>query len=93
MDSSVVHSQQHVDILHGLSTHIGELLDLGGALLDLIIGQDELELLDTVLDCVPSSETVTDGDISGHTEVLGLEDLVGGGVGQDGLGAERRREM
>lgn len=55
---------------------------------NLLVSELETELLDTALDRVPARETVADGDIAGETEVLRLEDLVGGGVVEDGLGVD-----
>lgn len=80
--------QESIDILHGLVLNIGQLLDLAGNGLQVIIGQGQAKLLSTVLDSVPTSETMSDRDIAGHTEDLGLQDLIGGGVVQDGLGVD-----
>ena len=52
----------------------------------LIVGQLQTKLLNTALDSVPAGKTVTNGDISGETEVLGLEDLIGRRVIENGLG-------
>lgn len=35
LDTSVVDTEDHVDVLHRLCSNIGELLDLGGGILDL----------------------------------------------------------
>ena len=37
LDGGVVDTQDHVDVLHRLCSDIGELLDLGGGILDLIV--------------------------------------------------------
>ena len=34
-DAGVVDTQEGVDVVHGLRAHVGELLDLGGCVLDL----------------------------------------------------------
>ena len=54
----------------------------------LLVGELEAELLDTALDGVPAGEAVADRDVAGEAEVLGLEDLVGRGVVEDGLGVD-----
>ena len=53
---------------------------------DLIVGKLQTELLNTALDSIPASETVTDRNITSETEIFGLEDLVCRGVVQDSLG-------
>lgn len=53
---------------------------------DLVVGELEAKLFDTALDGVPAGQPVTDRDVAGKTEVLGLENLVGRGVVEDGLG-------
>lgn len=35
LDTRVVHTEERIDVVHRLSAHIGELLDLGGGILDL----------------------------------------------------------
>ena len=61
---------------------------LGQASTNLIISELQAQLLDTALDSIPASETVTDRDVSGETKVFWLEDLIGRGVVQDGLGVD-----
>ena len=63
-------------------------LGLGQAGTNLIISELQAQLLDTALDSIPASETVTDRDVSGETKVFWLEDLIGRGVVQDGLGVD-----
>ena len=84
----MIDTEEGVDVVHRLGADIRELLDLGGDILDLVISELEAELLDTALDGVPASETVTDRDVSGETKVFWLEDLIGRGVVQDGLGVD-----
>jgi hypothetical protein len=43
----MVYTQQRVDVVHGLSAHVSEFLDLGRGILDLLIGEFEPKLLDT----------------------------------------------
>lgn len=87
-DAAVVDTENGIDVFHALRTDVCELLDLGGSVLDLLVGHVELELLDTRLDGVPACETVSDGDVASETEVFGLEDFVGGGVVEDGFGVD-----
>ncbi len=87
-DSRVVDTKNRVNVLHGLRSYISKLLDLGSSILDLVVGHLEVELLHTRLDGVPTGESVTDRDISAHTEVSGVEDLVSRGVGKDSLGVD-----
>jgi hypothetical protein len=97
----VVNTENHVDIFHGLCSDIGKFLDLGSGVLDLFIVHREVELFNSGLDGVPSSQTVTivsnglessqkrdlpDRDVSAHTEIGGVEDLVCRWVGEDSLG-------
>lgn len=84
----VVHTQYSVNVFHTLGSDVRELLDLGCRVLDLLIGKSELELLNTALDGVPAGETVSDGDVSGQTKVLGPQDLVGAGVVENRLGVD-----
>lgn len=106
LDTSVVNTEDHVNVLHRLCSNVGELLDLGSGILDLyntgqlkydILIKDstylfviklEVELLNPAFNGVPTSQSVTDRDVSGHTEVGGVEDFVSGGVGKDGLGVD-----
>ena len=61
---------------------------LGQASTNLIISELQAQLLDTALDSIPASETVTNRNISGETKVFRLENLIGRGVVQDGLGVD-----
>ena len=45
-------------------------------------------MLDTALDSIPASETVTNRNVSGETKVFRLENLIGRGVVQNGLGVD-----
>lgn len=104
LDTSVVNTEDHVDVLHRLCSNVGELLDLGSSVLDLhticqlkydiliknntylFVVKLKIELLDSALNGVPTGQSVTDRDVSSHTEVGRVEDLVGGRVSKDGLG-------
>ena len=116
MNTSVVNSQNHIDILHRLRSDIGKLLDLGSSILDLIISHLEVELIDSRSDSVPSSQSVTtishlplktrharlwllnagaekrfnppNRDITGHSKVGRVENLISRWVGKDGLGMD-----
>jgi hypothetical protein len=46
LDARMVYTQQRVDVVHGLRAHVGELLDLGRGVLDLLVGEFEPKLLD-----------------------------------------------
>lgn len=59
-DGSVVNTQNRINVLHRLCANIGELLDLGSRILDLVIGKLEVELLDSALDSVPTGKTVAE---------------------------------
>lgn len=65
---------------------ISKLLDIGSALLALSIGQIQVQLLNTALDCVPSGQPGREVDVSGETKVGWVDNLVGAWVGKDGLG-------
>ena len=86
LDARVVHAQERVDVVHRLRAHVRELLDLRGDVLDLLVGELQAELLDAALDRVPAREPVPDRDVAREAEVLGLEDLIGRRVIENGLG-------
>ena len=88
LDAGVVDAKQGVDVVHGLGAHVCELLDLGGDVLDLVVGEREAELLDTALDRVPAREPVPDRDVARETEVLRLKDLIGRRVVEDGFSVD-----
>lgn len=46
LDARMVYTQQRVNVVHGLRAHVGELLDLGRGVLDLVVGEFEPKLLD-----------------------------------------------
>lgn len=84
----MIDTENGINVLHALSANVCELLDLGGSILDLLVGHVELELLNTRLDGVPACETVSDGDVASQTKVFRLEDFVGGWVVEDGFGVD-----
>lgn len=86
----VVRTQQGVDIIQRQRPNVGKLLDLLGNSLGVLVRQSEVELLKSVLDSVPTRQTMTDTDIPGHAKVLGVENLVRRGVVKDGLGMDTR---
>lgn len=88
LDTGVVHAQDGVDVVEALSADVRELLDLRGDVLDLVVRERERELLNTRLDGVPACEAMPDRDVAGEAEVLGLEDLVGRWVVEDGFGVD-----
>jgi hypothetical protein len=51
-NSRVVDTQDRIDIVHALRPHVGQLLDLGGSILDLVVGHVQLQLLSSRLDAV-----------------------------------------
>ena len=55
-----------------------------------LVGELEAELLDTTLDSVPACQAVSDRNVARKTEVLRLENLVGGRVVENGLGVNTR---
>lgn len=57
VELTVVVLQKQIDVLDRLRAHVGELLDLRGDLLDLVVVELEAELLHAVLDRVPSWRT------------------------------------
>ena len=79
----MVYTQKRVDVVHGLCAHVGELLDLGCGILDLLVGKFEPKLLDARLDGVPTRQSMPDGHIAREAKVLWLEDLVSGWVVED----------
>jgi hypothetical protein len=84
----MVHTQYSVNVLHALSAHVCEFLDLGRRIFDLLVSQCELELLNTALDGVPPGQAVPNGDVASETKVLGLQDLVCAGVVENCLGVD-----
>ena len=86
LDARMVYTQQRVDVIHGLSAHIGKLLDLSRRVFDLVITELESELLDARLDCVPTGQAMSNRDVAREAEILGLENLIGRWVIEDRLG-------
>ena len=82
----MVYTQQRVDVVHGLGADVGELLDLGRSILDLLVGEFEPELLDARLDGIPTGQAMPDGHIAREPEVFWSEDLVGRRVVEDRFG-------
>lgn len=85
---AVVGTDDAVGIIDGDGPDVGQSLDLGRARLVMLVGHLDLELLSTRLDGVPARQTRGEVDIAGHAEVSGVDDLVGAGVVQDGLGVD-----
>lgn len=56
--------------------------------LDLVVGHLETKLANTGLDSVPASQARGEVDVAGKTEVGRVENLVGAGVVEDGLGVD-----
>ncbi|KAH3671919.1 hypothetical protein OGAPHI_000105 [Ogataea philodendri] len=77
-----------VHVVDSQRSDVSQLLDLVGDLLDLVIRQVEVQLLDSALDGIPSRQSVGKVDVSGQAEIRWVQDLVGGWVGQDGLGMD-----
>ena len=56
--------------------------------LDLVVGHGQAKLLDSCLDGVPAGQARSKVDVAGKTEVRRVENLVGAGVVEDGLGVD-----
>lgn len=84
----MVSADDAVGVVDGEGTHVGHGLDLECHGLDLLVGHVEAELLGTRLDGVPAGQTRGEVHVTAHTEVLRVDDLVGGGVVEDGLGVD-----
>ena len=76
----MVHTKDGIYIVERLCAYVREFLDLCGHILDLFVGQGEIELLNTRLDGIPASKSVADGDVPRKTEVFRLENFVGAWV-------------
>ena len=57
-NTRVVHTEDGIDVLHALRPDVGELLDLGRGVLDLVVGHLQAELLHSRLDRVPARQPV-----------------------------------
>lgn len=66
-----------VGIIDSNRPYISQCLDLGGTVLDLLVGHSEAQLLHTSLDSVPACQTGCEVDVAGEAEVGGVQDLVG----------------
>lgn len=88
LEVTVVSADDGISVVDGNRTDVGQLLDLGGTLLKLRVGHVDVELFATRLDRVPASETRREVDVAGHAEVGRVDDFVGGGVVEDGLGVD-----
>jgi len=84
----VVGTDHGVGVIDGDGTNVSQGLDLGGALLALSVSQIDVELLSTRLDGVPAGQTRGEVDVAGHAEVGRVDDFVGAGVVEDGLGVD-----
>lgn len=67
---------------------IREIHDVNVHFLDLVVGHDKTQLANTGLDSVPAGKTRGEVDVAGEAKVLGVENLVGRGVVEDGLGVD-----
>ena len=81
-------ADEGVSVIDGDGADVGHSLDLGGDLLNLLVGHGETELADTRLDGVPARQARCEVDVAGQAEVGRVEDLVGARVVQDGLGVD-----
>lgn len=81
-------SDDGVNIVNVERSNVTKLLDLGSDILALGVGQVQVELVNSRLDGVPAGKTVGKVDVSGQTEIGGVENLVSGGVGENGLGVD-----
>lgn len=77
LNVAVVYTQDRVDVLDALLSHVTHVLDANGDLLDLVVGQRQAKLFNTGLDGVPASQSRANVDVAGKTKVRRLEDLVG----------------
>jgi hypothetical protein len=59
LNARMVDTKEGIDVVHGLRSDVGELLDLSGDVLDLVIVEGKAKLFDTRLDGVPTRQTVT----------------------------------
>lgn len=84
----MVGTDDAVGIINGDGSDISQSLDLSGTLLVLSIRHLDVELLSTRLDGVPTSQTGSEVDVAGHAKVGGVDDFVGAGVVEDGLGVD-----
>ena len=88
LEVTVVSTDNAVSVIDSDGANVSHSLDLGGALLVLGIGHLKLELLGTRLDRVPASQARSEVDVTSHTEVGGVDDLVGAGVVENSLGVD-----
>jgi hypothetical protein len=63
-------TEKGVDFFDTERLDISKLLDAGSHLLDFIVGEGNAELLDTVLDGIPASESVSNRDIASHSTIF-----------------------
>lgn len=88
LDVAVVRTDDAVSIIDSDGPDVSKGLDLEGAFLVLVVGHLDVELLGTRLDGVPAGQTRSEVNVAGHAKVGGVDDLVGAGVVQDGLGVD-----
>lgn len=88
LDVAVVGTDNAVSIIDSDGPDVSQSLDLEGALLVVVVGHLDVELLSTRLDGVPACQTRGKVDVSRHAKVFGIDDLVGAGVVEDGLGVD-----
>lgn len=68
-------SQDGIDIIQRLLFDIGQILDFGRGLLDLLVGQFEPQLLHTILDGIPSSQSMCNVHEARNSKVLRIQNL------------------
>lgn len=88
LQGQVVRPDDGVGVVDGNLSDIGHGLDLARHLLALRVGHGQAELLHTRLDGVPARQPRCKMHVSSQSEVGRVEDLVGGGVVEDGLGVD-----
>lgn len=88
LDVAVVGTDDAVSIIDSDGPNISKGLDLEGALLVLVVGHLNVELLGTRFDGVPAGQARSEVNIAGHSKIGGVDDFVGAGVVQDGLGVD-----
>ena len=65
-DGGVVDTQDPVDIVHALGPRVSQLLDLGGSVLDLLVGHLQLQLFGTALNGAVMRRCRSEGDQHGE---------------------------
>ena len=72
----MVMSKQRIDVVQALLFDISECLDFVCNFLNVVISQLQVELFGTILDSIPSSQTMSNVNISSNSKIFRFQNLI-----------------